>query len=333
MAEEAQSSEADKKKQMVAEPTEQFQQNHQDTTPKLDSTPSDESARDFKEPTEQQDGSDLLCHEEMESLEAESSLVVPLSKATAEEVAEAASHLEASLGRNANVNAEQHTRTKAAAAEAQLPTHLQPPSTSNSSADNDSDNPLRAKKRKATEMAQLTEKQRSVVALSRHAMCDWSELGLGESAGSGAWNAALRMQFIQSGSDEPTVPQISPSDCLHRLQQALKLPTIIPPSDSFLISGKTGNDPNSAGSGSNANGENREIDNELRDVYAEMIRQDVSDGSEWRRELRFTSVEELCDRMRRAEKHVALLSEREQKFRVDVSWEMQQEVNRVKGLL
>ncbi|KAL7567983.1 hypothetical protein ACA910_004569 [Epithemia clementina (nom. ined.)] len=103
-----------------------------------------------------------------------------------------------------------------------------------------------------------------IALLQRHAMFDWSAMGLGTRTGSGAWNALLQNQAIHrrrglsSNSDNnnsnnnnsnnnnggldidessgSSIPQLSSMECLHRMQQLFhpSIPIILPPSDSFL---------------------------------------------------------------------------------------------------
>jgi hypothetical protein len=269
---------------------------------------------------------DLLCPEEMPEYPDAFGRGASSSKASAEEVAAAA--------------------LKQGALRA-------PPTNEGAGASNEKTAATKKKRKErgggGSETVPTTESPHNTVDLSQHVMCDWSELGLGDKTGSGAWNAALRTQLIRSNTGASTVPQLSAAECLHRIQQMMDLPTVLPPEDSHLVSGgndRQPGDPDSITSSEQRRWGDEEVPSEdvhgreiLRDLYGEMVRQDVADGSEFRRELRFTTAEDLCNRMRQAESEMEALGSKERAIRENAvtnglfDEEMQQEVNRMRGLI
>lgn len=198
----------------------------------------------------------------------------------------------------------------------------------------DVDAPVRKKRRKTKTEVVVDNKdsQTTVMELSQHVMYDWAELGLGDIAGSGAWNRALRTQFIRANNaDFTSVPQLSSLECLHRIQQAIHLPAILPPPSSILVQPLISNNDLKV--------EKPECFEQMRELYREMLRQDSSDGFELRRDLRFTTADQLCDRMRQAQSQTKRLANQEKRVRrigerMGVTdWQMQQEVNQCRGII
>lgn len=144
--------------------------------------------------------------------------------------------------------------------------------------------------------------------LSRHVMYDWSQLGLGDRTGSGAWNAALRTRLIRSRCDT-IVPQLSSIECLARIQQELNLTTILPPRDSLFLSQQESLD------GEIDTTTQSQQQDLVRHLYRFMVLQDLDDGRAFRRDLRFTCTQELVSRMQRAENEMSILAARETAIR------------------
>ena len=189
--------------------------------------------------------------------------------------------------------------------------------------------PERKRKRKERiPVSQSPDTEINASNLSRHVMCDWSSLGLGTTAGSGAYNRALRAQAIRGGGARiDSVPQLSSAECLHRMQQILHISTILPPEGSFLMD-QSRKDPPDV---------DAEAHKLMEDLYHEMVRQDVDDGNSFRRELRFTPADEVCQRMAKADSDVLALDCLEKELREEaesnglLDSEMLLEMSRLRG--
>jgi len=122
-------------------------------------------------------------------------------------------------------------------------------------------------------------------------MYDWSELGLGETTGTAAWNMALRNQVTgatPSGSIERTeAPQLTPEECYDIINSRVSLRTLLPPNETSSLYEGVQHHSCHVGNGSvlspeakgkpngRKNGDESDIEWMLSNLYRDMIAQET----------------------------------------------------------